>query len=1127
MNVERPLPLEERFLISEVSRDALESGATLTYLAPKNHDVRVRYYDESTGGTVRRQTRFFLEHLAPDEYDAVYRRMVELNAVDEAQGAPAPPLNERAHLSVLILDLDDGNHKLHEVALLGRLVQFAFALHFSVRTPFLVSQRYYEQKARYHLHFPGVLMVDTRLWSAVQSIVYNTARHFHIDTGPLKNRCIRVHGTNRDEGRSEGTGVYRFVLGYHDDFTRMREPPCGNAFSVRPSSAVLAEWMRSRDPRMHFEARTVTAATAYRPSEQGARIPRSLFDAATADTRSAQLCVSDRSGRWFLFECRMVCNIHRDTCQRRILCRVSDVGVNRWSLCVEGGMFVVLPPVQGEPAIENGVAAWPLLGGRGGLSVNRIDSIMTLPLESFYEIGINGRVRLSRFTVIQFAELWRAHAEYALYQVAYTETVQRLTAEQCVVRDVLHGVNHVRVAAGIQVPEIADGTHLVLTLASPCGSGKTFFVFSQIATARKTLVIAPLKALTRELATRIRANVPGKVVVHYKDARGDDLGDIFIVTPESLARFSNHFDADLLVIDEFCTVTKTVYTSSTTEKIRRETERALMSVIAKTPRCIVMDRDIGPIERMVLGSVLAYAPTVFWPPERNNGAAPNYHVHAVTLADWVNISIVYHDTYAVTLCAVRECLEAGQRVALFSASASFAFAVGEMFSDEFRVKVVAGAVDEATKADFATQPDTVLARDDTQLLVYTTTANVGISIERHPFEHVFVVLGRHLTLRDAIQAERRVRHLVGQDANERVFHLCPGDVRPADYVLKTMPTVGDAVAIEQARCASGVSVRANVHAFDIDGAPQMRETMPEIVQIAVNAVLEHERALQGTVVDQWLSDIGAEIEHVLEEDYDEDAVKEMRDALRQCKRDAKTTRNSLEVLGERDDAETVRVKRSRMTSIVPDGLDAIAARNIDLVRWSSQFGARACRVWAALLLPAAAVVELDLHKSVADSVQIGLPGTGMAPMALFALACLRLVRADNILSGVACTPLRHDRSATVLSPFDGTSAMTADEFFTALTELGRPSKSAHAAFHGDRTKSLVRFIAAYDESGLNHAKVSKHRLQYCKSTAQKLLGGKMIWDEPQRMLWCTAHYLTNEGIAHNIDGAGDPWGIMN
>ena len=231
---------------------------------------------------------------------------------------------------------------------------------------------------------------------------------------------------------------------------------------------------------------------AYLEPQAGASIALSLFTACTREFRQPEMIVNDRSGRWFLIECRTHCNAHRDTCRCRVLCRVTDgatVTVHRWLLCVDGGLFCALEAVQ-VVRDDGGEAThkWPRFVVENAPSVSRIDSIMTMPLESFYEMSINGRVRMERFSVIEFASLWRVHARHALYQVTHTASTQRLTVDDCTYQDPLLGHDSVRVAQGIVLPQVPAGTHLLVTLAAPCGSGKTFFVFSQIALAAKARI---------------------------------------------------------------------------------------------------------------------------------------------------------------------------------------------------------------------------------------------------------------------------------------------------------------------------------------------------------------------------------------------------------------------------------------------------------------------------------------------------------------------------------------------------------------------------------------------------------------------------------------------------------------
>jgi hypothetical protein len=1200
MNIELPLPYAERYLSTIEQRDAFNAFATITFLASKNPgERRVRYFDERTGERVMRTSRFYLEHLSPTQYHDTFARCVELNHRDIESGSPAPPLNERAHLSALVIDLDEGNHTAHETTCIGRLFQHALALHFGVRTRFLLAMRFCEDgSSRYHLHFPDVVMADMAVWYALLRIAADVARRFKFDKAPTSNRCIRVHGTNRDEGRSEPSGVYRFVVGYDVDMRRMgQEPHSLSAYSVRPSADALLAWMLRTGE--YAQARTEVAREAYRalPENEGAgaQLLRSVFEGATADLRRTDLVQHDRSGRWFLAEGKVHrCAACDDNCRVRVLCRLAFTSVDgadtctayRWFTCKQvvgvRAMQTLQFVVVADAVDDNGLwprRCWPNAlrhaGNGGRLPVASVDSILQVPLESIYASGLTHvnrelqlvvdveagqrRVTLNHMTACDFGALWLKHngataAEAIAAAARWSHSHLALTADDCTPP----AGGAVRLAYGVQrvpgVRHLPPGMHEITLVAAPCGAGKSYLAFDTLARSAKALVVAPRKALTGELAQRIRRYFhdtlrgANKRVVFYRDVSHAERSrldcDVLVVTPESLPQFTAvagahngyTFNADTVVIDELCTVVKTVFSSVTTDKTRRDIERSLLAAIAMSHTCLAIDRDIGAVEKMFVGAALAYMPMLQWRPVAGDplsGVVPRVHVHSIVLADWVRTTVEIHESMECMLVWLRMALVAGERAAVFCASSIDAYALREMFekADGVRCKLIAGSVDEEEKAQFAARPDRVLRDVDAQLWIYTTTANVGISVEQHPFDHVFVVLGAHLTLRDALQAERRVRHVQGQQRGERMFHLCLGDVRSSMHALRSMPTVGDAVACEQAKVQSAEWMRRNqaaVHQFNVNGAVELHEHMHTVMQIAVQATSGFECAVQFTILQHWLSDCGVTVRYVHDSDVPDDQLAEMRLALKECREDGKEARDNADTLDvDNNDAETQRLKRARGASILPIGrdnelCDELLAR-AEFVRWQKQFGVPCCRVWRGLLLGAPAAVREEIRESMNDNIDNGMPGGGATASSVLARACLQLIGAECIVDGV---PFRREfmyTEADVVSPFDSDKMRTisADQFFEKLANAGSPTRSTQAMFTG--TGKLLRHCKAFRDRDDDDDKREKCRVKACKQLAQALLGGASVWLQPDRPRWCTAQWLSNESVAHAINVDDDAW----
>jgi hypothetical protein len=331
------------------------------------------------------------------------------------------------------------------------------------------------------------------------------------------------------------------------------------------------------------------------------------------------------------------------------------------------------------------------------------------------------------------------------------------------------------------------GAHTIELLKTPCGAGKTEFsircMMRALLPGNCLLVIAPRVVLCEQLVTRIKSSAARaghrwhvlsykQVSSHQRELLPDS---VLVTTLESLPRFASMQFAGV-VVDELCTVVHALH-CKTTESRRSVVLDAFVRVVARARHSIMMDRDIGAGERLFVAHVVARMQhDISWPRRNVIDAtvrAPAVHVRHVTMADPVRRTVELWRNTDQMIADMKQQLLAGKNIAVFCATKSDAEKLYECFNDYFEnATLITGDTDPDVKREFALAPDEYFAARSTRIWLYTTAASVGLSVDNEYFHEVYAIGADFLSLRALLQAEARLRLLVGQARHERRIHLC-------------------------------------------------------------------------------------------------------------------------------------------------------------------------------------------------------------------------------------------------------------------------------------------------------------------------------------------------------------------
>lgn len=1088
--------------------------------------------------------KWFFETLSPTEYDRLYRDVVDWSLESAKLGMPVPPLNERAHLSVLVVDVDDGDVPLCEMVAYGRAMQNAAQVHLGIATSFVLAGRLTSAGVKkYHLFFPEVVMADMRVWFVLKAMTepFVSGTKKKIDTAPTFARNIRMHGSQRTLGDS--TGVYQVIVAYGSSYRPMSVALCYPYTSVRPSSAVLAAWMMNP----HVSVKTSVAAARLKEVDGGASVDVGCFVLDNDRESLRELILTDRKGAWALREVRRKCARCDDPTICRVLFRLSDTTVYRWSLCCTCKDLVSLPTKTFEPT-GNLTDRFMSMAQVFEYNVAAQSHIYNLPLELVCQNGlcvdeaqtITRLLGANSVDVNYLARLMGGSGQWHTTKI-------NLTGAQCGRTD----IQLPRLSTGLALHPIPDfdgaerSYKQFVTIQAPCGGGKTTVVLEMIVNSPKTLVLAIRKSLTLELYTKINKAMADagteKRVCYYKDIKRPNpldisTNDVLVVTPESLAKYTMtasgyEFRAELLVVDEICSVIKTLYDSTTTQARRMEIQTALLAAMAHAKRVVFMDKDIGFGERLFLASALCHLEKLEWPVELgvfHHGPPPFSLVH-VKLEDEVKRRVVmWPDRPTFMQALVDKFTDDDEAsVAVFCAMKIDAFTTAEYFKTnmpDVSVYLLTGSSAEGEKEAFSADPNGVLGEKQVRLFIYTSTIGVGISIDEHHFTDVFVILGGHMTWRDALQGEARIRKLDGQSLWYREINVWANNVAANEFATDVMPTIGTAMFEAQYQIASSFALRhatANTEQVNVTGSPMLSETPLGIVEAVTAGIHALEIKWQMHMLFEW-----ARKHELIWEVSTKADLAEVTAEIQLARKSGIELRRTQDMLDEDDDQLTQTSKRARITEAIgnqaPELIDAVAS-NADYLDW--QKNRLVCtKVWYGvhlLLCRQAVVAELDdvqinkLHSL--DKCRTSLIGP-----ARLAMACAAVCGAETVFDGEKLDLLMYNSAAQFVSPIDGYSTWTPDRLFEWLSEMPLYSQKG-AVTHGV-VAQLRAFTKPYRETPeMTDVQKQAARVTFACRALKALLGLTRVIDDPKKLIWATRAHYNNEAVFGAVQIEGCPW----
>jgi hypothetical protein len=786
---------------------------------------------EASGG---RGARFCLENLSPVEYERFANELQQLLRDDGAQRRAAVSLNERAHVSVVVIDIDDDSPSEEAALYATAQLRSAFAVHFGVSSAAYVAMRSTPRGAhKYHIYLPGVLHIDKAVLDAAIKLARPSVR---VDRQPTEHRHLRMHGTDRREkesGRFEGAGIYRLIGGFDErgaPLPRNYEPPAAEGcwHSVRAGEQLVRRLLL--DPHNAYPCAMTSVARQLLTASADEQLPPTgvpwSFVAAGAggdDAREIQLLLSARDGSWFLVSSLLRCGTCNDErTEHRCLARVAPFAdgagdrwatIYRWSLClgccqgrdVQTQVTLTLPMAL----VPTDNTSPPHLACASSSFASN-DNLLNLPIEVVYPAGFGAVCDVTQACRVVRRGARRVSAQAALETTtvsaltrqllactpgaplladdAIVESRVHLSTEDCTVdandgaakTNLLNGLT--RTGAWVAPP----GAHGIELWATPCGGGKTEAALRRmlelLLPGERLLIIAPRVTLCCQLKERTERTVGAEHysrgrVRSYKEVRPNDVDDLFVlvVTLESLPKFRAVPFAGVIV-DELCTVVHSLH-GKTTKGHRLAILDAFVHTVALARHSILMDRDIAAGERLFVGYVVAHMQHgVRWPRTNLVDAtvrAPPVHVRHVTMADPVQRTIELWCNVDQMCAHMQQQLRAGKNIAVFCSTKSEAEGLFEFLANYFGdATAITGSTDEDVKRQFALKPDEHFEAQRTRVWIYTTAAGVGLSVDKPHFHEVYLIAADFLSLRTLLQAEARVRVLIDQSRTERRIHLC-------------------------------------------------------------------------------------------------------------------------------------------------------------------------------------------------------------------------------------------------------------------------------------------------------------------------------------------------------------------
>lgn len=708
---------------------------------------------------------------------------------------------------------------------------------------------------RYRIYVANVMYTDYRvidiwLWLARSHLHDKAHRHYitagdkrtgregALDSGPTRQKRMRLHGTDNDDmlGRSVYSVAHRHPASAYDcELPRI---------SVRPTAA---QWRRFlRDPegtlmQLAVQHPSVSVAEPEPLTWPRVRVEYAMFgpvqareadpfasgdDSSSSDESSDE---GDRrqitcAGRHFVagksvVECQscysrvtqfVVLRTHAvmrmcSSCERLTVERRQTPTEDERLTPLDSSEVVVIGPVVAGPALRP-----------------RVPTLACLPLECFiYEPGFGvtkndaGRLELTtdlyqrrtpRLREFSFETFASRLCELGGDPLSNGDIRVELRQSKRQQENAYFG-NHYSVQDAIGAT--LNNKLNIVALTGGCGIGKTTYAMSVLEELQRRLgpefyciAITPREQLCGTLKPKFVTALHSCHLYNGQRSKQVPASECTCIsTLESLFDTVTELGAykrraTVVFVDEVATLFMHLFTSHTLGSQSYTRARALelfFSILAQARYVLVLDRDISHFERLCLSLVAWQCKRIAAGGELQRRIEyRELDVREQLNQTWLQLP----DTVAMRKC-IEVALARGERVAVFEPSRAHARALAQWFrmATTKVVELQYGPTTPEQKRAFAASPDELLRIKGVDLLVYTSTVGVGISIDSLYFHKVFVVFRSFLPFRDHMQAAHRVRHPLGDGPGQRTLYVVFVDtIRDVSHRLRNVETVGDAVA---------------------------------------------------------------------------------------------------------------------------------------------------------------------------------------------------------------------------------------------------------------------------------------------------------------------------------------------
>ncbi len=769
--------------------------------------------------------RICLERLTPQEYEDAFRSVMELAVDAHTRGEAVPQVNEHAGYAFQRMVVDIDSEKGYEITRL-HAAALAYALHKAIKLHTSLEDcrvLVFSHSAgdAFHLHLPGVILTKGTLrfawslyWVACRMVGHGS--YIKPDSAPLKDGHIRMAYTAKTKRTTRTRLIERtYTLQGGFDEHGMGEPYHSDDlfdFSIRPSAAQLVHMMETR-MTPQFITRYVKDIQPHLPSFT-MEVDGELVEGVQCDVqanvntehfyainRNAAIAMWEDSDKFTIFTMNGRNNRVRHTYE-----------AGQWSKAEQdntGGDADVEPELFKMMIDEPGLVKvyelvdMPIAMWAGFNKSYRFD-------EQYFEAfdpatkGAGWMAdELVRLTGSRIGNYKIADAvNYTLEERKLSECIPEgrfkpfMTSgfdvedsEQAFNKEALHDLRE----AGITI------------LEAPPGAGKTFMATKILPAGMHTLMVAPLRALTKQMYKLWRSlNKTAAVYAKTKEeSQGepddedivwttvggepdDDSASAYMCCLPSLLRCAKG-TYSAVFLDEIKLILENIAFGRHISKTRDKLYHFLVNTCASARILIVSDKDIQPTVWLFLGDVLrtrAYKGFNRPLPMRlTNVQVRHYRVHYdvdVTLTFMSDKDALVD--MGMNLMEGKKLIVACERV---DDAHRMANELKRTMGEQKTVEVITAS---NNTTDWALEdPHDKFEEDEVDALFHTATMSTGVSISKSMssmmrnsmgaaewkdhgyFAHAYVTLGMapFATAPRMWQSQARARDLVGQDCMER------------------------------------------------------------------------------------------------------------------------------------------------------------------------------------------------------------------------------------------------------------------------------------------------------------------------------------------------------------------------